>query len=344
LDAKALAAQYPDSVELAIWHGRRVAYMGRYHEAIAVFTEALNKWPNDHRLLRHRGHRYITTRQIDKAIADFERAAMLAQNKPNAIEPDGIPNKENRPLGNDKFNIYYHQGLAYYLNGAFDKAVPIYQKCMTVSDNDDLLVATTYWLYMTYHRLGMEAEAKALLEPISADMKLVENDVYLELLLLFKGVKTSEDAMKMPNHPTYQYGIGYFHFLNGDTEEAQKIWKKALTHEAWDAFGYIAAEAEVLYPLGKKSGITASNFIGLSFLVMDDIPNDNCRFDVGCDCCYELLDFHEEGRFLNRIPCVSEMTSFTGEYFVKDFLLTLAYDEWGQLPVIQIWEMTQLIR
>jgi tetratricopeptide (TPR) repeat protein len=239
LDAKALSKQFPDSVELAIWHGRRVAYMGRYHEAIDVFSEAIKRFPTDYRLLRHRGHRYLTTRQLDLAIADFEKAARLCKDAPNAIEPDGIPNKMNTPLGNDKFNIYYHQGLAYYLNGEFEKAVPVYEQCLAVSDNDDLKVATSYWLYMTLHRIGMEGEATQLLEEISTEMNIIENDAYLDLLMLFKGVHT-----KMPIHPTYGYGQGFNHLKLGELERAEKMWRKVLEHPSWDSFGYIAAESE----------------------------------------------------------------------------------------------------
>lgn len=245
--AKELAEQYPDSAELAIWYGRRMAYMGRYHEAIDIFTDAIKRFPNDHRLLRHRGHRYITTRQLDLAIADFEKAAMKSKDEPNAIEPDGIPNKLNKPLGNDKFNIYYHQGLAYYLNGEFEKALFSYKKCMEVSDNDDLIVATSYWMYMSYIRSGdLETAQRFLLETETDAVEMIENDVYLALLQVFKGEKTGEEVFAMSNHPTYQYGVGFYHWINNNEEMARSVWQKALEHESWDSFGYIAAEAEGL--------------------------------------------------------------------------------------------------
>ncbi|WP_436515170.1 tetratricopeptide repeat protein [Ekhidna sp. To15] len=251
IEAKANLDANPDSLELIIWHGRRLAYLGRYLEAINAFTAGLEKFPTSYKLRRHRGHRYISTRQLDKAITDFEMAAYYSVGAPNATEPDGIPNKLNKPLGNDKFNIWYHYGLAHYLNGRYDKAISAYKKCMEFSDNDDLLTATTYWLYMTYKKIGNAELAEPLLEPINAKMKMVENDVYLDLLLLFKGVKSADDLMKkaFPEvgslDPTMGYGIGNWYQQQGDIDNANEVFLKVLESPSWDAFGYIAAEAEL---------------------------------------------------------------------------------------------------
>jgi hypothetical protein len=45
---------------------------------------------------RHRGHRYITLRCFDAAIADLEQASKLIKGKPGEIEPDGLPNAPPR--------------------------------------------------------------------------------------------------------------------------------------------------------------------------------------------------------------------------------------------------------
>ena len=57
----------PDSADAAVWLGRRYAYLGRYRDAIDAFTSGLARHPNDARLLRHRGHRYVSVRELDKA-------------------------------------------------------------------------------------------------------------------------------------------------------------------------------------------------------------------------------------------------------------------------------------
>ncbi len=242
----------PDSLDLVIWYGRRLAYLGRYLEAIDVFSAGLEKFPTSHKLRRHRGHRFITTRQLEKAISDFEMAAFYSVNEENAIEPDGLPNRLNKPLGNDKFNIWYHYGLAHYLSGRYDKAISAYRKCMEFSDNNDLLTATSYWLFMTYKKIGNSALADELLNAISNEMDIVENTAYLDLLLLFKGEKDVDKLMNnaFPEEgnidPTLGYGIGNWYQQQGDTERSNEIFLRILDSSYWDAFGYIAAEAELV--------------------------------------------------------------------------------------------------
>src|SRR6056297_4230645 len=85
----------PEDANNIIWLGRRTAYLGEYREAISLFTEGVYKHPEDPRMYRHRGHRYITVRMFDKAIQDFESAAQLMRNMPDQVEPDGLPNELN---------------------------------------------------------------------------------------------------------------------------------------------------------------------------------------------------------------------------------------------------------
>jgi len=84
----------PGDPEAWIWVGRRLAYLGRYGEAIAIFTEGRERWPEDPRFLRHRGHRYITTRRLEEAERDLENARGLVDlsRMLDEAEPDGLPN------------------------------------------------------------------------------------------------------------------------------------------------------------------------------------------------------------------------------------------------------------
>ena len=63
-------------------------------------------------------------RELDKAVADLERADALVAGTPDQIEPDGQPNPRNIPLTTLQSNIRYHLALAYYLQGNFAKAAP----------------------------------------------------------------------------------------------------------------------------------------------------------------------------------------------------------------------------
>lgn len=246
--------------ENAIWLGRRTAYSGKYNEAIAFYTEILKKFPGSYKLYRHRGHRYISTRQFDKAIADLKKAADLIEGKPLEIEPDGIPNAANIPLSNTQFNIWYHLGLAYYLSGDYEQAVSAYKECMKWSNNDDLLVATTDWLYMTYRRLNDIEAAEKLLTMIKKDMNILENDSYYKRLLMYKGIKSPESLLAVDesnesipgiNLATQGYGVANWYYYNGNKKKAKDVFEKVLNSSNRFAFGYIAAEVDVKNMLKK---------------------------------------------------------------------------------------------
>ncbi len=240
----------PNDPDALIWYGRRLAYLWRYREAVQVFSRGIKQFPNDARMYRHRGHRYITLRQFDRAIADLEKAAKLIQGQKDEIEPDGQPNKYNIPRSTLHSNIWYHLGLAYYLKGDFDNALHAYRECFKVSKNDDMLCATVDWLYMTLRRMGREEEARAVLEPIREDMEILENTAYHRRLLMYKGLLSPDSLLNWQNAgeldmATYGYGVGNWYYYNGDKEQARKIFEKVVAGRFWPAFGYIAAEADL---------------------------------------------------------------------------------------------------
>src|SRR5262245_13755040 len=79
--ARAAYEAEPGNEDNIVWLGRRLAYLGRYGEAIDVFTKGIGAHPDSVKLLRHRGHRYITTRRFDLAAKDLQRAANLIRDK-----------------------------------------------------------------------------------------------------------------------------------------------------------------------------------------------------------------------------------------------------------------------
>ena len=82
-EARELYEKDPKSVDRIIWLGRRTAYLGRYKDAIKIYTDGINQFPTDARLYRHRGHRFITLRCFDDAIADLEKASKLIKGRPD---------------------------------------------------------------------------------------------------------------------------------------------------------------------------------------------------------------------------------------------------------------------
>jgi len=250
----------PTDLENIIWLGRRTAYLWRYREAIDIYTEGIQHHPESPELYRHRGHRYISIRELEKAIADFQRAAALSKDRNVQLEKDGIPNKLNMPLSNLQFNIYYHWGLAHYLKGEFERAKDLYEKCMDYSINSDLLVATSDWLYMSYRRMGAADTADwAALRFVNEGMTIIENQSYYDRCLLYKGLKKPEDLLQPQttdlesqlNLVTYGYGVGNWYLYNGNEEKAKEIFHNILATDYWSAFGYIAAEADLVRLSGK---------------------------------------------------------------------------------------------
>lgn len=247
--AKAEYEMNPDDPDTLIWYGRRTAYLGKYKDAIKIYTQGIEKFPQDARIYRHRGHRYISTRKFDRAIEDFEHAARLAEGKEDEIEPDGIPNARNIPVSTLQGNIWYHLGLAYYLKNDMRNALRAYRKSIHVSQNSDMLAATTHWLYMTLRRLKRDEQARQSLEPIHAEMEIIENMAYHQLCLFYKGEIPAESLMggdqftAIMNDAT-AYGLGNWYFYNGDREKAKEIFRSLLKKKSWASFGYIAAEAD----------------------------------------------------------------------------------------------------
>ena len=250
-EAKADYDKDPSDPERIVWLGRRLGYLGRYRDAIDAYTKGIAAHPRYAKLYRHRGHRYISIRRFDAAIADFENAAALVNGQPNEVEPDGAPNQYNKPRSTLQSNIWYHLGLAYYLKGDFQNALRSYLECMTVSRiNDDMLVATADWLYMTYRRLGRTAEAAAVLEPIREDMDILENGSYHKRLLMYKGMLAPDALLKTEGASdldiaTQGYGVGNWYLYNGQKDKAREIFERVTTGASWSALGYIAAEGDL---------------------------------------------------------------------------------------------------
>jgi len=241
----------PANAEAAIWLGRRLGYLNRFRDAIDVYSRGIARHPNEARLYRHRGHRYITIRKFDLAVADLRKASQLVAGKRDEIEPDGAPNKAGIPRSTLQSNIWYHLGLAYYLQGDFAHALDAYRDGMKVSTvNDDMLVATSDWLYMTLRRLKRDAEARQVLEPIKEQMDVIENMAYHQRLLMYKGVRSPESVLNLNTADDVQiatqgYGVGNWYLVNGDKTKARQIFEKVVAGRAWPAFGFVAAEADL---------------------------------------------------------------------------------------------------
>jgi len=239
----------PDDADNIIWYGRRTAYTGDFRGAIEIYSEGIERFPNDDRMYRHRGHRYISIREFDRAIADLEQAATLIEGKENEAEPDGQPNEQNIPVSSRHGNIWYHLGLAYYLKQDWENAFRAYQNGFNAGRNDDNRVSTTHWLYMIKRRMGDEEGAAKVLDVITADMNVIENFSYHNLCLFYKREMTVEELVgdneDTPSGASTAYGLANWYYYNGDDKKALQHLDALVGTNSWAAFGFIAAEADL---------------------------------------------------------------------------------------------------
>ena len=242
---QALAAD-PRNVTLILAAARARDVALQFHAAIEVYTKGLAIAPDDVRLLRFRGHRYISTRRFDLAVADLEKAVAIAPSS---------------------FDATYHLALAHYLRGNYDAAARVYRSCLdataparplpegwrsctTTRDTDNDRVAMMDWLYRALRRGGHPEDARALVAPVTASLKVGENEAYYTALRFYRGDVTEAEALtpvtKSDNRlVTVGYGIATAYLANGDTARACALLRRIADEPNWNAFGVIAAEVDL---------------------------------------------------------------------------------------------------
>lgn len=225
----------PDSPDNIILYGRALSGLWRYREAIDVYTKGIAAHPDYAMLYRHRGHRFISVREFDKAVSDLTRAA---------------------ELNDHDFDIWYHLGLAHYLKGEFEKAEAAYRRCREASLDEGSVIAVSNWLFLALMRQGKKAEAAKVLEGIKEGMEAGENISYYNLLLFDKGLKQESEfeaaaASSDLDLATTGYGLACRYLVRGEKDKAFGLFRKIVALPYWPAFGFIAAEAE-LHRLGDR--------------------------------------------------------------------------------------------
>jgi tetratricopeptide (TPR) repeat protein len=258
-EARRAYERAPANLDSIVWYGRRLAYLGQLREAIAVYTRGLELYPDNPWLLRHRGHRYISVRDFERAVQDLERAAAVVEGQPDVIEPDGQPNPAGVPIGTLHSNIGYHLALAHYLRGEWTKAAAVARKELAAATNDDRRVSMAHWLYMALRRAGRDTEAAQAIAPFRRPLTIVENQSYERLLRLYLGDSNVEAESAggaagplSASDASLAYGIANWHFYNGRTAEAIARLEALVRGGQWGAFGAIAAEADLARIRGKR--------------------------------------------------------------------------------------------
>ena len=246
---KTLAAN-PKDAEAIIWVGRRLGYLWRFNDAIAMFSKGIAMYPDNPKFYRHRGHRYISVRQFAAAQADFEKAAQLIKGKPDEIEPDGAPNPAGQPRSTLQFNIWYHLALSHYLQGNYAKAYDAWVECMKVSNErrfdrrHERLDVDDADAPQSQGRSGESARAHHAedghprepgVSPSSADVQ-----GHRETGSAARYGEPGSDADRDAGLRRRQ-----LLFREGDRAKARQVFEKIVSGAGWNAFGFIAAEADL---------------------------------------------------------------------------------------------------
>ena len=227
----------------------------RFNSAIEMFTRGIEKYPDEARFYRLRGHRYMSLRRFTDAVADLERAVVL---------------------DSTNYDIAYHLALSYYLTGRYDDAAaaidkcvafaenpkwlaveearinPIwYRSCMSLKTDDDARVAMLDWRYRALRRAGKHADARRLARGVREGWVVDENAPYYRALLFYRGIRDETSTLdslsaagELP-FVTGAYGVANWHLMEGDTARARALFEQIVATNQWPAFGFIGAEVDL---------------------------------------------------------------------------------------------------
>jgi len=217
----------PRNVDRIIALGVAQSGVRQYREAIATFTRGLKVAPNNALLYRWRGHRYLSTRQFDKAMDDLTRGARL----------------DSTIYGN-----WYHLGVVRFARRDFAGAVAAFTTALPIAPDSAERSGATDWLWMSLSRAGRNADAQALLDR-HPDTPPGAN-AYTQRLRLYRGEVSPDSVLTAADTSdiqvaTLSYGIGNWYLVRGDTINARKWFERSVASGGWPAFGFIVSEVEL---------------------------------------------------------------------------------------------------
>jgi tetratricopeptide (TPR) repeat protein len=223
---QALAAD-PRNVQRFITLGVAQAGPRQMREAVQTFTRALAIAPNDPMLYRWRGHRNLSVRNFDAAMADLTRGY---------------------GLDSTNYGILYHLGVLRFVRGDFNAAADAFARAQPRAPDGGELAGATDWLWMSLQRAGRGAEAAAMLA--RRPDTLPATNAYVRRLKLYRG-EIGPDAVLTPSDTgdvdvaTLSFGLGNWYLVKGDTARARELFRRSIASGGWPAFGFIASEAEL---------------------------------------------------------------------------------------------------
>jgi tetratricopeptide (TPR) repeat protein len=242
--ARAVMEIAPEREDSYIWLGRRLGYLTRNGEAIAVFTQGLEQFPDSYKLLRFRGRHLARNRQFERAISDYRRAAELVEGIPDSYEPDGIINARHQYLGSYRSNIHYYLGQTSWAAGDYQATLEgmLRAAAEPLVQHDDRRVATAFWQYLALRKLGRHNEARIVVDAIPDGLQLVENHDYYLGVRFFNG-SLDETVLLAQAGLNSTFGVAMVHLIEGRTARAEEMLRDLV---AGSSQGYWPAETELL--------------------------------------------------------------------------------------------------
>ena len=225
--AEGALATDPRNVQRIIDLGVAQGSAWQFREAIETFTRGLAIAPNDAMLYRWRGHRYLSVRELDRAMDDLTRGYAL---------------------DSTNYGILYHLGIVRYARGDFGGASEAFARAQMRAPEAGELAGSTDWLWMSLSRNSRPLVARAMLD--RRPDSLPATNAYARRLKLYRGeigpdeVITPADTAAV-QVATLSYGIGNWYLVRGDTARARQWFERSVGSGGWPGFGFIMSEVEL---------------------------------------------------------------------------------------------------
>jgi hypothetical protein len=149
--------------------------------------------------------------------------------------------------------------MAHYFLREFGPAAQQFQRALDLAKSSDSIIDCSNWLYVSLRRDGQTDAAERVLKRITPRMRNHAPHLYfyLRLLRFYQGVLTEEQvSVSKPSNPndveselsfdTVTYGVGNWHlYTDTDPAKALDLFRRVVTGNAWNAWGFIGSELEL---------------------------------------------------------------------------------------------------
>lgn len=226
--AQEALARDPRNVDLIIALGIAQSGVQQFRAAIETFTRGLAIAPGHAMLYRWRGHRHLSLREFDRALADLTRGL--------EIDPAN-------------YGILFHLGIIRFIRGEFPAAADLFRRAQPFAPNPGELAGSTDWRWMSLARAGRLAEAQAMLDQRPDSLPVDPNYGYARRLALYRGAIPPGELLRAGDDDvtvaTLAYGLGNWYLVRGDTASARAMFQRSVASGGWAAFGFILSEVEL---------------------------------------------------------------------------------------------------